>query len=73
MSDKIRVEVVQTLEGLLSAPEDSTRTTAAACLGATCNFLSADELALVLNLNLLGEGLLVLLLLLLYSFRRTIT
>ena len=55
MSNKIRGEVVQTLEGLLASTEDSTRTTGAACLGALCQCLSQDELAIVLQMNLLGQ------------------
>lgn len=54
MGEKIRREIQLTLEGLLSAAEDTTRTTAAACLGILCGALSQDELASVLNNQLLG-------------------
>ena len=55
MSDKVRKEVVGSLEGYLSAPEDGTRTTAAACLGTLCSHVGDDDLALLLNLQLLGK------------------
>lgn len=53
MSDKIRAELVSTLEGYVTSPEDSTRITAAACLGATAQYLSPEEKTLVLDMNLL--------------------
>lgn len=53
ISDKVRKELVGSLEGYLSASEDATRTTAAACLGTLCACVGDDELALLLNLQLL--------------------
>ena len=55
MGTKIRKDITQTLEGLLSCSEDTTRTTAAACLGTLCAFMTDDELSLILNLHFLGE------------------
>ena len=54
MGVKIRKEITQTLEGLLSCNEDTTRTTAAACLGTLCAFMTDAELSLTLNLHFLG-------------------
>ena len=54
MSDAIRKQITTTLEGLLSSTDDTTRTTAAACLGALCSCLKEDELAVVLHMHLLG-------------------
>ena len=54
MSIKIRKEITQTLEGLLSSSEDTTRITAAACLGTLCAHMTSDELSLILNMHFLG-------------------
>ncbi len=56
MSDPIRKQMTSTLEGLLSANEDTTRTTAAACLGALCSCLKQEELVLVMHMHLLGQS-----------------
>ncbi len=55
MSDPIRKQITATLQNFVSVSEDTTRITAAACLGALCAFLPPDELSIVLNLHLLGE------------------
>ena len=54
MSDAIRKQITTTLQGLLSSTDDTTRTTAAACLGALCSCLKEDELVVVLRMHLLG-------------------
>ena len=54
MSDAIRKQITATLQGLLSSTDDTTRTTAAACLGALCSCLKEDELVVVLRMHLLG-------------------
>ena len=54
MSDAIRKQITTTLQGLLSSTDDTTRTTAAACLGALCSCLKDDELVVVLHTHLLG-------------------
>ena len=55
MSDIIRRQVTSSLEGYLSTNEDSTRTTAAACLGTICKSLKEEELNTVLSKQLLGR------------------
>ncbi len=54
MSDPIRKQITATLEGFLSSTDDTTRTTAAACLGALCTCLKPDELVVVLHIHILG-------------------
>jgi len=53
MNEVLRKQICETLQKFISANEDTTRITAAACLGASCTFLPEDELSLVLNLHLL--------------------
>ena len=54
ISDVQRRQMVSSLEGFLSTPEDTTRTTAAACLGAFCACLPSEELTSILINQLLG-------------------
>ena len=55
MSDKVRKEILETLEDLLSTKQDVTRSTAAACLGAMCTCVTEDELTFLLNMQLLSK------------------
>lgn len=54
MTEKTRKELSSTFESYLSAPEDATRTTAAASLGCLCKHLTDEELSLIMNLHFLG-------------------
>ncbi|GFR94655.1 GCN1 general control of amino-acid synthesis 1-like 1 [Elysia marginata] len=56
ISDANRKLLTQTLVGLLEAPEDSTRMTAAGCLGTLCSSLPETELADILIQQLLGRA-----------------
>jgi len=53
MGEPIRRQVTATLEELLSCNEDSTRTTAAACLGTMCMCVSHETLAVLLGSQIL--------------------
>ena len=55
ISDIIRRQMVSSLEGYLAVPEDTTRMTAAACLGAFCTCLPSEELTAILINQFLGE------------------
>lgn len=47
-------DILSTLEGLMSDSHDSTRTTAAACVGAICSCLDPNLLKTLMNNQLLG-------------------
>ena len=55
MSEAVKKQLVSTLQGLLSVPEDVSRMSAAGCLGALCQCLGDDDLSLLLNMHLLGN------------------
>ena len=55
IGDKIKDELTTTLKSLMESSEDSTRTTAAACMGTLCPCLGDAELTDVLINKLLGE------------------
>jgi HEAT repeat protein len=56
LADKTRKDVTALLVTLLSSPDDSTRVTAAACLGSLCPCLPDDELATLMNQHFLGTN-----------------
>ena len=53
--DKTRKDVTALLIGYISSSEDSTRITAAACLGCLCASLPDDELSSILTQHVLGQ------------------
>ena len=59
MSDSVRRQLTATIISLLGLPEDSCRTTAAACLGVLCAWLPNDELNAIAKDHLLEDDLTV--------------
>ncbi len=55
MGEKVRRDITASLEDYITLSDDTTRTTAAACLGSLCRCMTEDELSLVLNMHFLGE------------------
>lgn len=55
MSDPVRKTVYLSLLGMLSHPEDVTRTSAAGCLGAITRWLNPDQLHTTLSDHLLRK------------------
>lgn len=53
MSEPIRRAIHQTLIGMLSHPEDISRSAAAGCLGALCQWFTPEQLNVVLSDHLL--------------------
>jgi len=56
LSEKLRGEISQTLEGMLCSVEDSSRVTGSACLGVLCHCMTPDELSATLSLHLLDAS-----------------
>lgn len=55
MSEPIRRAIHQTLIGMLSHPEDVSRSAAAGCLGALCRWFTPEQLNVVLSDHLLSD------------------
>ena len=54
MADALRKQIAQSLQSLLSSPEDSTRMTAAGCLGTLCAYIPEADLKDIVE-QLIGE------------------
>lgn len=55
MSEPVRKAVFQTLAGMLTFPDDITRSAAAGCLGALTRWLNKDQLHTLLSDQLLRQ------------------